>query len=159
MDCSSAQPELSAYVDGELGRDQAEEVRRHLAECDACRATHAAFTAIDGALRELPVQVASPDFERRFRARIEQPRALDAAGGLARLRAWWTLPRMIPLGLVGAAAALALALWPPSPTPTIQDEDWDLLAEAVPFELVTSADYELMLALDALESLEPEDQS
>jgi Putative zinc-finger len=48
MNCSDVQPQLTAYLDGELADDRGSAVRGHLRTCDACRQ----IAADEGVLRD-----------------------------------------------------------------------------------------------------------
>ena len=48
--CHEFEERLAGYVDGELGPDDVRAVEAHLATCEACRATVAAWQEADAAL-------------------------------------------------------------------------------------------------------------
>lgn len=66
--------QLSAYLDHELSVVEAAAVREHLARCEACAARLAQLAAMDGRLRDLPIESPAQYFDSfasRVRARIE----------------------------------------------------------------------------------------
>ena len=46
MNCWRAEPLMAAFVDGDLGRAEAEAMRDHMSSCDACRATYDALCTV-----------------------------------------------------------------------------------------------------------------
>jgi anti-sigma factor RsiW len=93
---------LSAYLDGELSPPERGMVEAHLAACEDCSARLEDFAAVDGALRELPVE--APDgyfdsFAQRLRERLRSRGAAPA--------------RRLPVWTWAAAAALLLAVLTP----------------------------------------------
>ena len=78
MHCLDAQPDLGAYVDGELSPERATFLEQHLAGCDECRAELARLRAVVDAMETWPL-VPEPA---RLRARV-----------MAQVRPRPTLPR------------------------------------------------------------------
>jgi len=158
MGCERFDMDLGAYLDGELGPIRLAELELHLPACERCRATCAAHAALDLELRALPRLESSPQFEARFWARLA--RAEEATPSSWRERARVIVRSVLGWQWAGVAVATAAAvLWLSSSQPAqFQEEDWSLIAEEAPFELVTSDDYELMLALDALEAWDEQER-
>lgn len=46
MKCEEIRPYLSAYLDGEIGRDKKLEIERHLSDCEACRKEYQSFAKL-----------------------------------------------------------------------------------------------------------------
>lgn len=67
-------------MDGELSGESAAAVRRHLAECQACRNEYEALKSMDNLLRSVPDISPSADFSRNF---------WKKADALEIRRAWW----------------------------------------------------------------------
>lgn len=142
--------QLSAYVDGELPRDEAAALRAHLDECGACRAEVRLLESVGEAMRSTAVE----------------PSAGFEADTLARLRSL-PMPRRSWRSLLGldrpwmpvfaTAALLVVALvgvrpWestPPAPVQSAHLDDADV-AEHVEF----LQDMELLEDLDVVESLD-----
>jgi predicted anti-sigma-YlaC factor YlaD len=85
---------ISASLSGELTDAERAELQAHLARCETCRDTLAAFTAERRILSGLPVADAPRDLSARVRSGIE-------GGGFG--RAWWRRPG----GLIAMGASLA----------------------------------------------------
>ena len=68
--CSSER--LSAYLDGELSPADQLRVRRHLAHCLRCQATHAEYLQIRQLIREQPDEVVPSGVRRRIIQRLAQ---------------------------------------------------------------------------------------
>lgn len=90
---------LNAYLDGELGGRQLEQVEAHLMECERCQAELASLARLSGLLHEIPTPEFTPP--ERFAANVNlrlphkqltMPRKKMLEIG------WW----MIPVGLLGA---------------------------------------------------------
>jgi anti-sigma factor RsiW len=92
---------LSAYLDGELSVVDAEEVRQHLASCDACSGELVELVTVDRAVRELPVTAPEgyfDDFATRARTRIESSGRARGGSGLPR---WtWALAAALLLAVI-----------------------------------------------------------
>ena len=103
---------LAAYVDGELQRSAATQIKQHLLRCPRCRAEQAELLALTGKLQEfaLPEGLAE-DLWERVRQQLPERRA-DPQPSSARFLRW--LP---PIGLAASSLALqavlivALGLW------------------------------------------------
>ena len=91
---------LSAYLDGELHGSRLEQVKMHLAECDACRAELASLETISDLLQEVPAAAFTPPerFAAQVRLRLPHQRRVTPRKKLLEI-SWW----MIPIGL--------LAIW------------------------------------------------
>ena len=108
----SLDEQLSALHDGELGPDEARELRRRSEDDPVLRQRLAVFGQVDEGLRELQGREVPASLADGLRARIEnESRNVGRAPGSRRART--VAPRRIPRGLVGAgiAAAAALALY------------------------------------------------
>lgn len=98
---------LSAWLDGELGAEEARELEVALERSPELRDTLARMRALDDALRVTPIPDVSEDLLARTRVR------LDAPGDVVPLRPKSAPPRRLRPALYAAAAmaaALALAL-------------------------------------------------
>jgi anti-sigma factor RsiW len=103
MHCLDVQPDLEAYVDGELGPERVALLEQHLAGCDACRAELARLQAVVDAMETWPL-VAEPA---RLTARV-----------MAQVRPRPTPPRFrvhwgdLAISLAGAGLAFTfMLLW------------------------------------------------
>lgn len=111
--CRWSEGQLSAYVDGESGHEEAT-IDAHLAGCATCRSTVSDLGAIGDALRadidERLGEVDTGPALRQIRARIEEHRTSRLR---VRLGAWledqWWLHRRAIAGLAVAAALGALS--------------------------------------------------
>jgi anti-sigma factor RsiW len=113
------EPEVGAYLDGELDLASALAFERHLAECPECAQALAAQQALResiaaAGLRHHP----SPEVTRRFRQATRAPRA-EPTG---RRGAWRQLQAIAALLLVAIAGWSLGRLWPPRSAPDLTDE-------------------------------------
>ncbi|MFP4250423.1 MAG: anti-sigma factor family protein [Armatimonadota bacterium] len=123
--CKAVRQLMSAYIDRELPRPQAAEVRSHLAGCVECAEYHDDLQALDGLLDAAPSAGAHEGFAAEVLARV---REREDESALTRLRrAVWR-----PMSGWAAAAAIALAIalgsglaWvsapDPAPPPRVAD--------------------------------------
>jgi anti-sigma factor RsiW len=105
-DCNAIQPELSAYVDGELTPHRRERIEAHLASCPQCREALAELKTLAAGVAALPKLQPSPRFlaeVRRKIARGDNPEALTWRDYL--FRPFWI---KVPLEL---AALAAVTIW------------------------------------------------
>lgn len=104
---------LSAFADGELGAEEAEEIRRLLEADPAARALLEDFQAMSTALRatleEIGEEADFEGFADRVMARLEPERPAAAPAPEKRRRFEWWVRRRAPL-FAGAAALAALAV-------------------------------------------------
>lgn len=70
MNCDAVEKRLSAYVDGELGRQEVELVRSHLANCSSCHEEVVALADLRAALSTSFVPEPSFGFEERLVANV-----------------------------------------------------------------------------------------
>jgi anti-sigma factor RsiW len=89
--------QLSAYLDGELGREESAAVQGHLSACAACAQRLEELAALDDVARALPAD-APPGYFEELPARVR-----------ARLEARQRVPRW-PVWSWAAAAVLRLAV-------------------------------------------------
>ncbi len=101
MTCVDVRDNLSAYLDGELEREQAAAVESHLAGCEGCRAELESLRRVTETLHALPHRAAPAEIEREVVGQIERD-ALLTRPALPRRRRF-ALP-------IFAGAALAAAL-------------------------------------------------
>jgi anti-sigma factor RsiW len=134
--------ELTAYVDGELPAAEARRLEARLAQQPHLRAAEQRLRRAIAAVQALPSPQASPALRRKVLAAVEAP------GPGERLRAWLSLPRLVPAGLAVAAAATAVALWPRSDEAE-DEEEQVLLAQNL--DVVEDLD---VLGLDSADDLE-----
>jgi anti-sigma factor RsiW len=69
-ECNAIQPELDAYLDGELAPPEQRSVERHLEECAACRAELELLRAVTGSLRQVERPAPSEAMRRRLFAQV-----------------------------------------------------------------------------------------
>ena len=153
---------LGAYLDGELEPALASRLEAHLPDCEPCRTALTAHDRLAHALHELPGLEPGPQFEAGFWARLARD---DRAGrgGLLRRGSTWALASAAALG----AAALLFSLRtpalpdqpPPGGPPALHSRDWAIVRDAERFELLESADLELVRALDVLEGWDAPEES
>jgi hypothetical protein len=83
MECQNARPLIPSYLDGELTEAQAAPLRKHLLDCQPCRASAQGEKNMKRWFVE-PAAVAIPrDFAARVARRAFAEAAMEAAGGLA----------------------------------------------------------------------------
>jgi anti-sigma factor RsiW len=122
MSCPHTEPEVGAYLDGELDLASALAFERHLAECPDCAQALAAQAALResiaaAGLRHHP----SPEVTRRFRQATRAPRAepVDRRG---RRGSWRQLQAIAALLLMAVAGWSLGRIWPPRSAPDLTDE-------------------------------------
>lgn len=77
MRCREAQPLISAFHDGELGRSEQEAVRTHLMNCRACRGRAVELRSISRWLEPEPLPAMSEGFTDGVMARLRAGEGLD----------------------------------------------------------------------------------
>ena len=103
MDCSKIKPELVAYLDGELSKGAAEEVRLHLERCPACQLEAKKLSAAG----ELFDAFGEIEPSKDFTARTMQRALSVPEPAIARPR---IVRRLVPAA-VAAALLVVLTLW------------------------------------------------
>jgi anti-sigma factor (TIGR02949 family) len=98
MRCDEARPLIDAFVDAELGTDDHEAVRKHLAECRSCAPETAAVERLRAAIRGSVPEYRAPE---ALRAAIRTALRGESAGGPWASRG---------LGRLAYAASLLLAV-------------------------------------------------
>lgn len=142
---------LSALMDGELSRDEAAAVRRHLDHCDTCRNQLAALTATDSMIQGMASIEPSPDFERLFWQKVARWEA-------RRERRWWTRfwqpvwrPALAVCLTAGLVVAAIYAIGPDrqvSPADRFMADNIDFLND---YDVIQ--DLEILENWDALEAM------
>ncbi len=112
--CEEIEPQLTAYLDGELEGPAGSVVRGHLRGCEACRAIATDEAALRDGLRALPAADVPASMWAGVQARLAAAEVADAERpSWRRAVARWTpsVRRLAPtFGAVGLAAAAAAAL-------------------------------------------------
>jgi anti-sigma factor RsiW len=97
---------LSAYLDGELSRDEARAVQEHLLDCAACRETYESLRTAKEALGQLPAAEPPAEFWRSIREPRVQPSSPPVP---------WKIPvrgRRVAWAIAAVFVVLALAAVP-----------------------------------------------
>lgn len=95
------QPDLEAYVDGELSLERAAFLEQHLARCDECQAELARLRAVVDAMETWPLMAEPAHLKARVMAQV-QPRPTPP-----RFRVHWS---DLAISLAGAGLAFAFTL-------------------------------------------------
>ena len=153
MNCEKIQQELVAYLDGELGKAAADEVRKHLERCPACKLEAERLSAAGGFFDKLGEIEPARDFTARVMRRALNAPAQPATARLRMLR------RFAP---VAAAAAIlfVLTLWlvAPSIGPGLTPVEEEIVQNLEVLEnLELLEDMEILSELDLLLEYEEED--
>ena len=152
MDCSRIRPELVAYLDGELGKGAAEEVRLHLERCPACQLEAKRLSAAGDILDAFGEIEPSKDFTARTMQRALSAPETVVAG-----------PRILRRLLPAAAAAVvlvALTLWliVPSQPEALTPVEQDIVKNMEVLEnLELLEEMEILSDMDLLQEYEEED--
>lgn len=103
MRCRKAQKLISVGLDGELDEARARALKRHLAECQQCRAFASDVKDDEQALAQLTAPEPRPGFTARLLVRMPESRP-----SYVRLREWVGFLRPAPLGVGTAAFCLGI---------------------------------------------------
>ena len=100
---------LSGFIDGELGREEEEQLKGHLHECSACARELEELSSHQVLMEDLFVRMKIPSlplgFETRFKARLDEEKSRP--GILNRL---FPLPPRLALAGAGVTVAIGLLL-------------------------------------------------
>lgn len=133
--------ELTAYIDGELSPEKQREIEAALAKDPSFRALEQRLRRSIEAVEALPLPAVSPALRRAVLSGVDQPTLWER---------WFSLPRLVPLGLMMAAAVLAVVTWGRASDEGLPaDEEKLLLAQN--FEVVENLD---LMGLDSPDDLE-----
>lgn len=134
--------ELTAYVDGELAPEKVREMEAALARDPALRSLEQRLRQSIGAVEALPLPAPSPALRRAVLEAIAQPTFWER---------WFTLPRLLPVGLALAAALTAVVVWPRLGLEEGLPADEEKLLLAQNLDVVEDLD---LMDLDSAEDLE-----
>lgn len=99
---SEFEEDLTAYIDGELPPERQRAMEAALAKDPALRSLEQRLRKSVALVEALPLPETSPSLRRAVLAEIGKPTFFER---------WFTLPRLVPLGLA-MAAGVALVVWP-----------------------------------------------
>ncbi len=99
---SDFEEDLTAYIDGELPPERARALEAAMQTEPSLRSLEQRLRASIAAVEELPSPQTSPALRRAVLEAIEKPTFFER---------WFSLPRLLPLGLA-LAAGVALIVWP-----------------------------------------------
>ena len=125
---SDFQEELTAYIDGELSPEKVVLLEAALAKDPALRSLEQRLRRSIDVVEALPLPVTSPALRRAVLNAIAEPTFFEK---------WFTLPRLLPLGLTLAAGLTAVVMWP---RPGLEEMDEDKLLLAQNLEVVEDLD-------------------
>jgi anti-sigma factor RsiW len=95
--------DLTAYIDGELPPERVRALEAALAKDPSLRSLEQRLRKSIGAVEALPLPQPSPALRRAVLAAIDEPTFWQR---------WFTLPRLMPVGLALAATLAAVVVWP-----------------------------------------------
>jgi anti-sigma factor RsiW len=155
-DVSKLEENLTAYLDGELSEVEVKELEVALAKDAALRATLESLRSALSAMKAMPEPAASAALRRSVLAQIEGPQSFGE-----RVKLFFTLPRLIPVAGLAAAAALAVVVTvrgaggdkpPADPEQLYVAQNMDLLEDMELIGLEHPEDLDVVMNLDALEA-------
>ena len=144
---------LTAYLDGELPEAERQELEAALEKDPGLRASLEQLRGAVAAMKALPEPAASAALRRAVLAQVEGPQNLSE-----RLKAFFTLPRLVPIAGLAAAAALAVVVTrggektPADPEQLFVAQNMELLEDLDTLGLESVDDLEVVMNLDALEA-------
>lgn len=153
MDCEKIQQELVAYLDGELGKSAADEVRKHLERCPACKLETERLSAAGRFFDKLGGIEPAGNFTARVMRRALSAPARPATSRLRILR------RLAPVA-AAAAILIVLTLWLVAPTsgPELTPVEEEIVQNLEVLEnLELLEEMEILSELDLLLEYEEED--
>ena len=100
---SDFEEDLTAYIDGELPPERTRELEAALAKDPALRSLELRLRQSIEAVEAMPLPQRSPGLRRTVLEAIAKPTFVER---------WFTLPRLLPLGLALAAGLTAVVVWP-----------------------------------------------
>ncbi len=146
MNCKEVEPELVAYLDGELPEPVRAEVEAHLEKCAACRAERDQLASALEAAASLPATQPSANLAEQFWKRFQEGRQKGLKAGLLSLFKW---PRPLWVGAAATACLLAVVL-----LALPRDRPVEKAEAVIASHLDLFSDYETIKHLDILEDLE-----
>ena len=100
---SEFEEDLTAYIDGELPPERKRAMEAALAKDPALRSLEQRLRQSVDLVEAMPLPESSPALRRAVLAEIGKPTFFER---------WFTLPRLLPLGLAMAAGVTVLVVWP-----------------------------------------------
>ena len=146
MNCKEVEPDLVAYLDGELQDAARSQVEAHLESCAACRAERDSLAATLESVASLPATRPSSNLAEQFWTRFQEARQKGLKAGFLSLFKW---PRPVWVGAAATACLLAAVLLVLPQDKPVEKSEADIAAHMDLF-----ADYETIKNLDILEDLE-----
>jgi anti-sigma factor RsiW len=151
---SEHEENLTAYLDGELPEAERKALEAALEADPALRATLAQLEGAVAAVKALPDPAASAALRRAVLAQVDGPQTLSE-----RLKAFFTLPRLVPIGGLAAAAVLAVVVSqrgadkpPADPEQLFVAQNMEMLEDLDLLGLEHPDDLEVVMRLDELEA-------
>ena len=103
MNCQQVQKSFSNYMDGTLNSTRTDQIREHLASCDACRSEWQVYQSLLQGLHNLPPVEPSESFDQKLQQRLREQ-------SLTQRPMWWFLEfpsRWVIPSLVGVLLILS----------------------------------------------------
>jgi anti-sigma factor RsiW len=149
---SNHEENLTAYLDGELPEAERKELEAALEKDPGLKASLEQLRSAVAAVKALPEAEASAALRRAVLAGVDGPQTLSE-----RLRAFFTLPRLVPIAGVAAVAALAVVVSggekaPADPEQLFVAQNMELLEDLDTLGLESPEDLDVVMALDQLEA-------
>jgi anti-sigma factor RsiW len=155
-DSQKYEENLTAYLDGELSEVEVKELEAALAKDASLRATLDSLRGALSAMKSMPEPAASAALRRAVLEKVEGPQSFGE-----RMKLFFTLPRLIPVAGLAAAAALAVVVSsrgggldkpPADPEQLYVAQNMDLLEDMELIGLEHPDDLDVVMNLDALEA-------
>jgi anti-sigma factor RsiW len=149
MSCSKCRRNLSAWLDGELPRELAQEVERHLSQCESCAARRAELEALEGALDGMAPAEPSAGFDAAFARRLQEARRAQRRSRGEEKERWrgWLWPALAAVSAACVAVVVVVVLRAGQPAPPTRPAGEVVLARNL--ELLRN--YDVVANLEALE--------
>ncbi|MGA2604565.1 MAG: anti-sigma factor [Verrucomicrobiia bacterium] len=145
-DCDVIQPELSAYVDGELTPPQRELIEAHLASCPRCQQVLAQLKTMAAGVAALPKLQPAPQFLAQVRGKISRGDDPEALTWFDHLFRPFLLKVPMEVAALVAIALLVIQFRQPPPAETVgsdqvAQEENSGNQQSLPMETRTEADH------------------
>lgn len=153
-DVQKYEENLTAYLDGELPEAEVKELEAALVKDASLRATLESLKGALSAVKSMPEPAASAALRRAVLAQVEGPQSFGE-----RMKLFFTLPRLIPVAGLAAAAALAVVVTvkggekpPADPEQLYVAQNMELLEDMDLIGLEHPEDLDVVMNLDSLEA-------
>lgn len=122
MNCEQAREKISLYIDGELSKDQAEELENHMKDCKECHEEYLSLLQVVESVKAIEPLALAEDFSEELKEKLEKTQNADTPSKKTLFQRWTKRTGLAAI-LVAGVFLLAIVVSPKIPFFNMKSSD------------------------------------